>query len=110
MLEQLQKYLLYANLKKCQFYQEEMRFPGYIVSHLGIQIQEKQIKAVRNWPKPKLVRDIQVFLGFTNFYWQFIQGFSRLAIPLISILKTTSAVGLAASAEIKEEEQDGKGI
>ncbi len=35
-LEQLQKHLLYAKLKKCQFHQEEVRFPGYIVSHQGI--------------------------------------------------------------------------
>ncbi len=45
-LEQLQKHLFYANLKKCQFHQEEVRFLGYIVSHQGIQIEEEQIKAV----------------------------------------------------------------
>ena len=32
----------------------------------------EQIKVVKKWPKPKSVRDIQVFLGFANFYWQFI--------------------------------------
>ena len=47
-LEQLRKHLLYANLKKCRFYQEEVRFLGYIVSHQGIQIEEEQIKAVRD--------------------------------------------------------------
>ncbi len=35
-LEQLQKHLLYANLKMCQFYQEEVRFLSYIVFHQGI--------------------------------------------------------------------------
>ena len=29
------------------------------------------------------------FIGFANFYWRFIQGFSRVAITLILILKTT---------------------
>ncbi len=52
MLVQLRKYLLYANLKKCRFHQDEMSFLGYIVSHLGIQIEEKRIKAVRDWPEP----------------------------------------------------------
>ena len=33
MLEQLQKYLLYANLKKCRFYQQKVRFVGYIISY-----------------------------------------------------------------------------
>ena len=41
--------------------------------------------------KPKSVCDIQVFLGFANFYWRFIQGFSRIAAPLNSILKTTGS-------------------
>ena len=35
-----------------------------------------------------LIKDIQVFIGFANFYWRFIQGFSRIAAPLTSILKT----------------------
>ena len=30
-----------------------------------------------------------MFLRFANFYRRFIQGFSRKAIPLISMLKTT---------------------
>ena len=33
------------------------------------------------------------FLGFANFYQQFIQRFSRLAAPLNSMLKTASAAG-----------------
>ena len=37
-----------------------------------IRMEEKQIEAVKNWPKPKLIRDIQVFLGFANFYQRFI--------------------------------------
>ena len=50
-------------------------------------MEAKKIKVVKKWPEPKLVWDIQVFLDFTNFYKQFIQGFSRIAAPLISILK-----------------------
>ena len=81
-LEQLQTHFLYANLKKCRFHQEEVRFLGYIVSHQGIRMEEEQIKAVRDWPEPQSVRDIQVFLGFVNFYRQFIQRFNRLATLL----------------------------
>ncbi len=49
-----------------------MRFLGYIVSHQGIQMEEEQIKDVRDWPEPQSIHDIQVFLGFANFYQQFI--------------------------------------
>ena len=30
-----------------------------------------------------------MFIGFANFYWCFIQGFSKITAPLISLLKTT---------------------
>ena len=51
-------------------------------------MEAKKIKVVKDWPEPKSVRDIQVFLGFANFYWQFIQGFSKIAAPLTLMLKT----------------------
>ena len=51
-------------------------------------MEDEKIEAVRNWPKLKSVRDIQVFLGFANFYWRFIQGFSKIAGPLTSMLRT----------------------
>ena len=46
-LEQLRKFSLYANLKKCQFYQEEVRFFGYLVSSKSIPMEDKKIKAVK---------------------------------------------------------------
>ena len=52
-------------------------------------MEAKKIEVVRKWPEPKSVWDIQVFLSFANFYWQFIQGFSKIAAPLTSMLKTT---------------------
>ncbi len=57
-LDQLRKHSLYTNLKKCRFHQDEVRFLGYIVSHQGIRMEEKQIKAVCDWPEPQSVRDI----------------------------------------------------
>ena len=88
-LDQLQKYFFFANLKKCRFHQDEVRFLGYVVLLKGISIEAKKIEVVKDWPEPKSVRDIQVFLGFANFYRRFIQGFSRIAAPLTSMLKTT---------------------
>ena len=52
-------------------------------------MEAKRIEVVKDWPEPKSVCDIQVFLDFANFYWQFIQGFSKIVALLISILKTT---------------------
>ena len=49
-------------------------------------MEEKRIDVTKNWPEPKSIRDIQVFLGFANFYRCFIQGFSRIAALFTSML------------------------
>ncbi len=85
-LEQLQIYGLYVDLKKCWFYEDEVQLLGFIVSVQGIKMEKKRIKAVKTWPKPKSVRDIQMFLGFANFYRRFIRNFSRIAAPFTSML------------------------
>ena len=89
-LDLLRKNGLFVNLKKCWFHQDEIWFQGYIVSANGVQIEDEKIETVKNWPKPKSIKNIQVFLKFTNFYWRFIQGFSRIAGPLTSIFRTSS--------------------
>ena len=50
------------------------------MSSKGINIKAEKIEVVKEWPKPKLVQDIQVFLSFANFYQQFIHGFSKIAV------------------------------
>ena len=47
-LEILRKKSLFANLKKCRFLKDEVRFLGYVVSSQGIQIEDERIKAVSN--------------------------------------------------------------
>ena len=54
-------------------------------------MEAEKIEVVKEWPEPKSVWDIQVFLGFANFYRRFIQGFSKIAAPLTSMLKTTGS-------------------
>ena len=93
-LDLLRKNGLFANLKKCQFYKDEVRFLEYAVSSYDIQMKDERIKVVKNWPEPKSVQDIQVFIGFANFYRRFIWGFSRIAVPLTSMLKTTRSSDL----------------
>ena len=57
-LDQLRKYSLFANLKKCRFHQDEVRFLRYVVSSKSISMEAKKIEVVREWPEPKLVQDI----------------------------------------------------
>ena len=54
-LDQLRKYFLFANLKKCCFYQDEICFLRYIVLSKGISMEAEQIEVVKKWPEPKSV-------------------------------------------------------
>jgi len=31
-------------------------------------MSDNKVKIIQDWPEPKKVKDIQSFLGFTNFY------------------------------------------
>ena len=106
-LDQLQKYWLFTNLKKCRFNQDEVCFLGFVVSSKVISIKAKKIKVIKKWSKLMLIKDIQVFLGFTNFYLQLIQGFCRITASLTLMLKTTAQ--LEKSTLDKLEVGDGEG-
>ena len=54
-LDQLWKYSLFANLKKCCFYQDEICFLGYMILSKGISMESEQIEVIRKWPEPKSV-------------------------------------------------------
>jgi len=46
-----------------------------------------KVAGVTEWPTPSNRKEVQSFLGFTNFYRRFIQGFSHLARPLFDLTR-----------------------
>ena len=64
-----------------------MEFLGYIISEDGIIMSTEKVQAVKDWPTPKTVKNIQEFLGFANFYKRFIENFAKIAQPLIELTK-----------------------
>ena len=70
--KELRRNGLFANLKKCSFYKDEVRFLGYVVLAQGVRMEEENIDNVKNWAEPKCICNIQVFLGFANFYRRFL--------------------------------------
>jgi Reverse transcriptase (RNA-dependent DNA polymerase)/RNase H-like domain found in reverse transcriptase len=86
-LRRLRKYGLYAKLSKCQFGVNIVDFLGYVLSPGGVAMECSWVDMIAEWPEPKSFRDIQIFLGFANFYRRFIAKFSRIARPLSDLLK-----------------------
>ena len=73
---------LYAKAKKCEFHSELVEYLGYILSPSSLTIFNNNVKIIQDWLEPKKVKDIQSFLGFTNFYCQFIFNYLDIVIPL----------------------------
>lgn len=86
-LERLRKFKIYCNLKKCRFSTTEVEFLGLIVSTKGVSMDTSRVETITEWPEPTSFKDLQVFLGFINFYRRFIEGYSRIAQPLTGMLK-----------------------
>ena len=39
------------------------------------------------WEPPKNVMEVRSFLGLASYYWRFVEGFSKLAMPMTRLTK-----------------------
>ncbi|KAK3559058.1 hypothetical protein QTP86_001105 [Hemibagrus guttatus] len=86
-LQCLREFQLFLKAEKCSFHQPSVQFLGYHIDSSGIRMDEGKVSAVRNWPTPTTVKELQHFLGFANFYGCFIRNYSIIANPLTSLLR-----------------------
>ena len=61
---------------------EEIPILGVIVGKGQVQMETNKVKAVKKWKTPTKIKEVESFLGFVNFYRQFIKNFSYTAKPL----------------------------
>ncbi len=87
MLHKLEQNDLYLKPEKCDFEQKEIDYLGVIVGNGRIQMDPKKLKGVADWPVPRNPTEIRKFLGFTGYYRYFIQGYSKIARPLLDLTK-----------------------
>ena len=80
-LERLTKAGLKLKPSKCNLIKKEVLFLGHVVSEAGITVDPQKIRAVVDWPVPKNVHDIRVFIGFCSYYRRFVRGFSSIVGP-----------------------------
>ncbi|KAK3560078.1 hypothetical protein QTP86_033801 [Hemibagrus guttatus] len=86
-LHRLRDHNLFLKAEKCLFHQPTVQFLGYVIDHSGVRMDEKKVTAVRDWPTPTTVKELQRFLGFANFYRRFIRGYSSVTSPLTNLLR-----------------------
>src|SRR5690554_3038909 len=86
-MARLMEHGLAADIEKCVFEAPSVEFLGYIISAKGVGMFEEKVKAILEWETPRTVKDVRSFLGFANFYRRFIEGYSRLTIPLTNLTR-----------------------
>ena len=78
----LRQHHLYARTDKCFFHVSTVEYLGYILSLSSLTMASDKVQVIQDWPEPQKIKDIQSFLGFTNFYWRFILKYSEITVPL----------------------------
>ena len=75
-LKQLWDRSLQVNADKCKFSVKRVKYLGLIISTDSISMDPKKVQCILDWKIPNSVKDVQAFLGFLNFYKQFVEQFS----------------------------------
>lgn len=76
---------LYVKAEKSKFHAGMVSFLGFIIAPGKIQVDPAKVSTVVQWPTPDSPKKVPQFLGFENFYRQFIRNFSAIAAPLYAL-------------------------
>ena len=102
-LERLEQHDLVVSLKKSVFYTKTVVFLGYIVGTDGVTMSERKVESILKWKAPRSVKDVQIFIGFANFYRRFIENFSKICKPITYTLKRKDNRGLFVWGKKQDE-------
>ncbi len=67
---------------KCKLMDTEIKFLGRRITEEGIEPDPENISKVVNWKSPRNVGELSSFLGFANYYREFVKGFAGIVAPL----------------------------
>ena len=85
-LERLAKHQLYARMSKCVFFMDEVEYLGFILSEGKVRPNPKLVEAIQRFPQPCTIKALQSFLGLANYYRKFVKNFSKITVPLTSVM------------------------
>ena len=94
-LQRLLENRLFVKAEKCN----SVEFLGQILEEGRVRADPKKIRAVEEWPRPTDRTQLRRFLGFSNFYWRFIRGFSQVAAPLSALTSTNTPFSWSPATE-----------
>ena len=91
-LRRLKEKGLKLKMEKCDFFKNQVKFLGRIVSEEGHRMDDKSVEAVRALADhtPKTVGEIRQLIGLLSYHRRYIQDFASIAKPLNDLLNNNS--------------------
>ncbi|GFX93250.1 retrovirus-related Pol polyprotein from transposon 17.6 [Trichonephila clavipes] len=86
-LEVTSKYDLEMKFKKCQFLRRKVEFLGHVVENKTIHPLTAKTIAVKKFPVPITVKQVQRFLGLNGYFRKFIPAHSEIAKSLSDLTR-----------------------
>ncbi|XP_038902440.1 uncharacterized protein LOC120089086 [Benincasa hispida] len=78
---------LVLNYEKCHFMASHGIVLGHLVSVKELEVDKAKVDVIANLPYSTCVRETHSFLGSAGFHRRFIKDFSKLALPLSTLLQ-----------------------
>ncbi len=88
-LQRLWENKLFLKVEKCEFEVLETEYLRIIISKNSIRMDPVKIAGIAEWPTLTKKRELQLFLGFTNFYRKFIKNYSKVMKALTALTGNT---------------------
>jgi len=86
-LKRLKENDLFVKPEKCKWKVREVEFLEVIIGPKRIEMQKEKVEGVLSWSAPRNIKEVQKFLGLTNYYRRFIKDFARIAAPLHMLVR-----------------------
>ena len=87
MLERLCQFKLYAKLSKYFFMTQMIEFLKYIINNHDVSMNSRRVKVIQTWFEFRILRELQIFLEFANFYKRIIKFYIKITRALTKLLK-----------------------
>lgn len=77
---------LTINVDKSKFCMKEIQYLGFIVGNGCLKTDPDKVKAIREFPIPKTVKQIRSFLGMAGWYQRFIANYAAIVAPITDLI------------------------
>lgn len=86
-IKRLKRAKLNIDYGKCEYAKRRVVYLGHSISKHGIGLDPLKIEKLKNFARPKSVKNVQQFLGLANYYRRFVKDFSKIVKPLTKLSK-----------------------